>query len=88
MSNVDVGTRMVVLGKNALTDLTGIRDRAFGKKDDDLTEFLIRTFSDKEGGREVRTELTLELLGLDLQASGANGVVATTEDAEEWRVES
>ena len=34
------------------------------------------------------TELALELLGLDLQAPGANGVVATTENAEEWRVES
>ena len=88
VSNVDVGARMVVLGEDALADEAGVVGGTFGKENDDLAKFLIRAFGDEEGGREVRTELTLELLGLDLQASGANGVVATTEDAEEWRVES
>ena len=45
VSNVDVGARMVVLGENALADLTSIVNRTFGKEDDDLAEFLIRTFS-------------------------------------------
>ena len=45
VSNVDVGARMVVLGENALADLTSIVNRTFGKKNDDLAEFLIRTFS-------------------------------------------
>ena len=45
VSDVDVGARMMVLGEDALADLTGIVGRAFGKENDDLAEFLIRTFS-------------------------------------------
>ena len=82
VSNVDVGARMVVLGEDALADEAGVVGGTFGKENDDLTEFLIRAFGDEEGGREVRTELTLEQLGLDLQASGTDGIVATTEDSE------
>lgn len=82
VSDVDVGARMVVLGEDALADLTGIVGRTFGKEDDDLTEFLIRTFSYQIRYANVRTELTLELLSLDLQASGADGIVATTENSE------
>ena len=82
VSNVDVGARMVVWGEDALADEAGVVGGTFGKENDDLTEFLIRAFGDEEGGREVRTELTLEQLGLDLQASGTDGIVATTEDSE------
>ena len=45
VSNVDVGARMVVLGEDALADLAGIISRTFGEENDDLTEFLFRTFS-------------------------------------------
>ena len=82
VSNVDVGARMVVLGEDALADEAGVVGGTFGKENDDLAKFLIRAFGDEEGGREVRTELTLELLGLNLQASGTDGIVATTEDSE------
>ena len=45
VSDVDVGARMVVLGEDTLANLTSIVGRTFGKENNDLAKFLIRTFS-------------------------------------------
>ena len=68
------------LGKNALADLTGIRDRAFGKEDNDLAEFWIWTLRYNIRCAQMGTELTFELLSLDLQTARADDVVFTTKD--------
>lgn len=45
MDDMDIGAWMVVFGKDALTDLTGIVCRTFGEEDNDFAKFGIRTFT-------------------------------------------
>ena len=79
---MEVETRLMVTGKDALADEAGIIGGAFGEKDDDLAKLLVRTPGDQKRLVEMRSELTFELLGLDLQAARADDVVAAAENAE------
>ena len=41
MVDVDVGSGLVELGQDTLTDLAYLVDRTFGKEDDNLAELLV-----------------------------------------------
>jgi hypothetical protein len=75
-------------GEDTLAELAGVISRALGEENDYLTKFLIGTFGDEEGGREIGTELALELFGLDFETSGTDDVIATTKNTEALRVET
>ena len=42
--NVEIGARPMEAGKDTLADFANFGSGAFGKEDDNLAEFLIRTF--------------------------------------------
>ena len=66
---MEIDTGMMVFGKDALADSTGLIDSAFGEQDYCLTEFGIRTFRDKERCLQMGAQLVLHRLYLDLDAS-------------------
>ena len=78
--DVEIGARLMELGEDALADLTGFIGGAFGEQDDNLAEFLIGTLGNYIRYAHVGTELTLEFLSLNLQASGADDVVFSSDN--------
>ena len=67
--DVEVDFGLMEFGKDALADSASIGGRAFCDKDDNLTELLIGTFADDKRYRHVGTQLTLEFLSQNFQAS-------------------
>ena len=82
MIYVEVGTRLIVLGKNLLTNLTGLIRRTFREEDNHLAEFLIRTLCNNIRYAHVGTKLTLEFLSLDFQTARADDIVFATKNTE------
>jgi hypothetical protein len=82
MVYVEVGTRLIVLGKDLLTNLTGLIRRTFREEDNHLAEFLIRALRNNKRYAHVRTELTLEFLSLDFQTTRADDIVFATKNTE------
>ena len=79
---MDVGTGLMELWKNALADLTGFVDRAFGEEDDNFPKLLVGSLCDDIRYAKMGAKLTFEFFGLDLETTGADCIVPATEDAE------
>ena len=79
---MEIDTGMMVFGKDALADSTGLIDSAFSEQHHSLTEFGIRTFRDKERCLQMGAQLALHHLYLDLDATRTNHIVFTPQNAE------
>ena len=75
--DVHVGTGLMKLGQDTRADLAGLVDRPFGEEDDNLAELLIGALCNQIRYAKMGTEPALEFLGLNLETTGADGVVAT-----------
>jgi len=86
MIYMEIGTGLVVLGKDTLTDLPSLIDGAFREQDDNLPELHIRALAYQIRYTQVGAQLSLQFLGLDLQTARTDNVVLATKDAEAlWR---
>ena len=82
MVEVEIDAGVMVFGEDALTDDASIGRRTFCDENDNLTKLLIRTFRDDKRCRHVRSQLSLELFGLNLQTTRADDIVLSSEDTE------
>ena len=78
---MEIDTGMMVFGKDALADSTGLIDSAFGEQDHCLAEFGIRTLRNKEWCLQMGAQLALHHLYLDLDATRTDYIVLTSQYA-------
>ena len=77
MIYMEIGTGMMVFGKDALADCPCLIDSAFGEQDHDLTKLGIRSLGDEERCLQMGMQLALHLLDLNLDASRTDDIVLT-----------
>lgn len=78
---MEIDTGMMIFGKDALADSTGLIDSAFGEQDHRLAEFGIRTFRNEERCLQMGAQLALHRLYLDLDATRADHIILTSQYA-------
>ena len=78
---MEIDTGMVVFGENMLTDGARLIDSTFGEQDHCLAEFGIWTFRDEERDLQMGAQLALHRLYLDLDATRADHIVLTSQNA-------
>ena len=79
---MDIMARLVIAGQDALAHLTGLVDGALGEEHHDLAKLLVRATGNQIRYAKMPAQLTLQLLGLYLDATTADGVVLATQNAE------
>lgn len=78
---MEIDTGMMIFGKDALADSTGLIDSAFGEQHHCLAEFGIRTFRDEERGLQMGAQLALHRLYLNLDATRTDHIILTSQYA-------
>ena len=73
--------RLIIFGKHPGTHLSSPINSAFGEQDYNLAKLGIRTFRDEEGLLQMRVQLSLHLLDLNLYTTRTDDIIFTSQNA-------